>query len=89
MTNTKHGLVKTAPARDLSFLGTHINLHSFCLFICWCLKYIYIYVRTCQKSGKVGFPVGPKYGKIDILENYVLFLTSTTKVVGEAQGYVM
>ena len=27
MTNTNHGLVKTAPARELAFFGAHINLH--------------------------------------------------------------
>ena len=41
MTNTNHGLVKTAPARELAFFGAHINLHY--LFVLYAGVSIYIY----------------------------------------------
>ena len=41
MTNTNHGLVKTAPARELAFFGAHINLHY--LFVLYAGVSMYIY----------------------------------------------
>ena len=42
MTNTNHGHVKTAPARELAFFGAHINLHY--LFVLYAGVSIYIYI---------------------------------------------
>ena len=48
MTNTNHGLVKTAPARELAFFGAHINLHY--LFVLYGGVSIYIWLESALPS---------------------------------------
>ena len=58
MTNTNHGLVKTAPARELAFFGAHINLHY--LFVLYAGVSIYIYIYICNFPPYIGiFPWCP------------------------------
>ena len=51
MTNTNHGLVKTAPARELAFFGAHINLHY--LFVLYAGVSIYIWLESALAIGRI------------------------------------